>query len=68
VTERLYSVIVSQEFYREFEVKASSKKVARDLIEEMTFGRIDDDDPRISHRIATGTVGSEKIRRVAWLR
>lgn len=61
MSERLYAVVVTQDFGRVHVVRASSKREARAVITDLAIGWVEPDDPRIVESYPTGTVGTERV-------
>ncbi len=61
MTDRLYEVSVTQAFELIHIVRAPNKREARRIIQDLTRGRVERDDPRLVESFASAHVGPEKV-------
>lgn len=66
VSDRFYSVSVTQAFEMIHVVKARNKEEARRIIQELVRGNIERDDPRLIESFPSGHVGAEKVSLVVY--
>lgn len=66
MAERLYEVSVTQAFEMIHVVRAPSKREARRIVQELTLGRIEREDPRLVESQPSGAVGPEKVNTLVY--
>ncbi|KQQ65062.1 hypothetical protein [Microbacterium sp. Leaf320] len=66
MAERLYSVSITQAMEMIHIVKASNKREARRIIQELVRGRLEREDPRLVESYPSGAVGAEKVNTLVY--
>lgn len=66
MADRLYNVSVTQTMEMIHIVRAPNKREARRIIQDLTYDRIEDDDPRLVESYPSFHVGTEKVNALVY--